>query len=152
MTNQFTWIPFYKELANELAKWNERQGELITFLESLRAQQYVITPLMDKDAEGSRFLLKEIDPFTFFGVFNRSLRKENRLAILDSLKKFFNLKSSLPDDFDGIPVLNNQKSWFFPYLASRDADDIGKLWNVYQLALGNDPVNSNEFLQALMMR
>jgi len=148
MTNQFTWIPFYKELANELAKWNERQGELITFLESLRAQQYVITPLMDKDAEGSRFLLKEIDPFTFFGVFNRSLRKENRLAILDSLKKFFNLKSSLPDDFDGIPVLNNQKSWFFPYLASRETDDIGKLWNVYQLALGNDPVNSNEFLQA----
>ena len=69
--NQFTWIPIYQELAAELAKWENRQEELISFLEDLRAQGYVITLLQDKDADGARFLLREIDPFTFFGAFNR---------------------------------------------------------------------------------
>jgi 5-methylcytosine-specific restriction enzyme B len=148
MTSHFSWITFYQELAKELATWQDRQGELISFLEGLRAQQFVITPLTDKDSEGARFLLKEIDPFTFFGVFNRGLRQENRLAILSSIKKHFNLKSALPDDFDGIPILNNQKSWFFPYQYARDAGDIGKLWNVFQQALGNEPLKSKEFIQA----
>lgn len=148
MANQFTWIPIYQELAIELAKWQDRQGKLIAFLENLREQQYVITPLTDKEAEGSRFLLKEIDPFTFYGVFNRGIRYENRLAILDNIKKFFNLKSPLPDDFDGIPILNNQKSWFFPYQESRDVGDIPKLWNVFRQALRNDPLTSKEFIKA----
>ena len=69
----FTWIPFYQELATKLAGWEKRQAELIAFLESLRAEGYVITPLNDKGQDGARFLLKEIDPFTFFGVFNRRI-------------------------------------------------------------------------------
>ena len=60
--NQFTWIPIYQELARELSRWENRQTELITILEELRADGYVITPLQDKDLEGGRFLLREIDP------------------------------------------------------------------------------------------
>jgi 5-methylcytosine-specific restriction enzyme B len=148
MVDHFTWTPIYEELANELVKWQDRQGELIAFLEELRKQDYIITPLTDKDSDGSRFLLKEIDPFTFFGVFNRGLKPENRVAILSSMKKFFGLRSPLPEDFDGIPVLNNQKSWFFPNSTARNAGDIGKLWKLFKVALGPDPMSDPEFVQA----
>ncbi|MCL4298454.1 MAG: AAA family ATPase [Anaerolineae bacterium] len=148
MADHFTWIPIYQELANELANWQNRQEELITFLEGLRSQGYVITPLTDKDENGARFLLREIDPFTFFGVFNRSIRPEQRITILDQVKRHFSLQSGLPNDFAGVPTLNNMKSWFIPYQESRDIGDVGRLWRVFQLALEKEPLKQADFLQA----
>jgi 5-methylcytosine-specific restriction enzyme B len=144
----FTWIPFYQELAQKLKGWETRQTELIAFLETLRAEGYVITPLNDKDKEGSRFLLKEIDPFTFFGVFNRGIGYEQRIAILTRMKSFFDLQSEVPDDFNGVPMLNNLKSWFFPYQDSRSADDITRLWQVFHQAVGKSPLGKRQFLRA----
>src|SRR5512134_2005252 len=95
--NQFTWIPIYQELAQELTGWKNRQEELISFLENLRAEGHVITPLQDKDAEGARFLLREIDPFTLFGVFNRRIGYDQRLAILAQIKQHFGLHKDLPE-------------------------------------------------------
>jgi len=141
MIDQFTWIPMYQELAKELTGWKDRQHELISFLEELRSEGYVITPLQDS-------LLKEIDPFTFFGVFNRRIGYDQRLAILSQVKQYFGLKSELPEDFNGVPVLNNMRSWFFPNQTSRDANDIGRLWRVFQLALNENPLEDKEFLEA----
>ena len=90
MSKPFTWIPIDQELATELAKWQVRQAELIQFLEDLRKKDYVITPLTDKDKDGAIFLYEEIDPFTFFGVFNRGIRQDQRVSILVEVKKFFN--------------------------------------------------------------
>lgn len=148
MANQFSWIPIYQELANELSRWQDRQEELIGFLEGLRANGYLITPFMDRDEDGARFPLKEIDPFTFFGVFNRGIKSEHRIAILSQIKKEFNLQSPLPEDFDGIPILNNQSSWFFAFQSKRKAGDVAKLWRVFQLALGDSPLNHPEFIKA----
>jgi 5-methylcytosine-specific restriction protein B len=148
MSAQFTWVPFYQELANALSSWKNRQGELIAFLESLRNQDLKIMPLLDKDENGERFLLKEIDPFTFFAVFNRGIRQEKRIAILDQMKRYFNLESPLPSDFDGIPVVNSQSSWFFAYQCNRAEGDITKLWKVFQLALQQTSLNDKEFIRA----
>ena len=95
MTEHFTWIAIYQELAEALAGWQDRQAELIAFLEDLRTQGYVITPLTDKDEEGAPFLLNELDPFTFFGVFNRGIKDEQRIAILSQMKRHFNLDSAI---------------------------------------------------------
>ena len=146
--NQFTWIPIYQELADKLAGWENRQPELISFLEELRTQGFVVTPLNDKDSDGARFLLKEIDPFTFLGVFNRRVGYDQRLTILSQMKQFFELQSELPEDFNGVPVLNNMKSWFFPNQKSRGITDVGRLWRVFQLALQENPLEIKEFLQA----
>ena len=146
--NQFTWIPIYQELADKLAGWENRQPELISFLEELRTQGFVVTPLNDKDSDGARFLLKEIDPFTFLGVFNRRVGYDQRLTILSQMKQFFELQSELPEDFNGVPVLNNMKSWFFPNQKSRGITDVGRLWRVFQLALQENPLENKEFLQA----
>ncbi len=146
--NQFTWIPLYQELAKELQGWENRQEELISFLETLRAEGYVITPLQDKDAEGARFLLREIDPFTFFGVFNRRIGYDQRVAILSRMKQHFNLQSDLPEDLDGVPILNNMRSCFFSNQTARDPGDIARLWQVFHLALGETPLENRAFLDA----
>ena len=90
----------YQELARELAGWEHRKDELIAFLEELRARGYVVTPLQDKDAQGAKGLIQEIDPFTFFGVFNRRIGLDQRLGILAQVKSFFQLHSELPEDFN----------------------------------------------------
>ena len=148
MTTQFTWIPIYQELADELSKWQNRQAELISFLEQLRVKKFTITPFTDKDEDGANFLIKEIDPFTFFGVFNRGIREDQRIAILNEIKRYFNLQSELPSDFFGVPILNNQKSWFFGYKKSRDIEDIGRLWHIFQAAFLENPLEQKEFSKA----
>ncbi len=138
----------YQELAKQLTGWENKQEELISFLEELRTQGFVITSLYDKDSDGARSLLREIDPFTFFGVWNRRIGYDQRLAILAQIKVYFKLQSELPEDFDGIPLLNNMKSWFISDQGTRRADDVHKLWRVFQLALQENPLESDEFLQA----
>lgn len=148
VTNQFTWIPLYQELAKELVHWQNRQSDLLAFLETLRRDGFVVTPLNDKNKAGIRYPLKEIDPFTFFGVFNRRIQYDQRIHILARVKQFFKLKSDLPEDLNGIPILDNRKSWFFTIKATRGTDDIAKLWKVFQLALKKSPLKSREFLKA----
>jgi 5-methylcytosine-specific restriction enzyme B len=149
MSNQFTWIPFYKELAEELVEWQSRQDELLGFLEELRARDFIVTPLMDKDGEGAVFPLDEIDPFTFFGSFNRQITDQNRIANLLEMKRFFQLESELPSDFMGIPVLSNMSSWFISYQGKRKPGDVDRLWKIFELALREkEPLQSEAFRYA----
>jgi 5-methylcytosine-specific restriction protein B len=146
-TTLFSWIPFYGELARKLLafKSSEGQTELIEWLEGLRAEGLTITPLEDRAADGQHFRLKEIDPFTFFGVFNRGTTEDNRRRILEHVKQRFGLEASVPSDFAGVPVLLNMKSWFVAFQAERGADDIAKLWTVFEQALGKDPLATASF-------
>lgn len=144
----FSWEAFYRELATKLAAYRERQLELITLLHGLRANGFAIVPLDDRDEAGQRFLLRELDPFTFFGVFNRGLTEENRIRIAKEVKKFFGVEASTPSDFVGIPILNNQRSWFFSYAEKRRPDDVPTLWRLFELALEPDPLSRPEFADA----
>jgi 5-methylcytosine-specific restriction protein B len=145
----FSWVPFYEELATKLLPYRTRQGELIQYLESLRAKNFVITTLEDWDETGRRFLMEEIDPFTFFGVFNRNITVENRIQILEAMKAKFGIAASVPGDFSGLPILNNMKSWYFPAKNLREPDHVAKLWRLFELALEpGDPLVNPAFGQA----
>jgi 5-methylcytosine-specific restriction enzyme B len=149
MTDQFTWVDIYQELATTLLSWENRQNDLIAFLSDLHTQGYTVTSMLDKNRDDERVLLTEIDPFTFFSAFNRQIRDENRIAILAQVKKHFGLQSPLPSDFDGIPVVNNQSSWFFAYQKNgRKPTDIPHLWRLFRLALQDNPLQTPQFLQA----
>lgn len=41
------------------------------------------------------------------------------------------IKADIPKDFEGIPVLNNQKSHFFGFRSHRGKNDIQNLWNLF---------------------
>jgi 5-methylcytosine-specific restriction protein B len=148
MNDTFTWIPLYRELADRLVEWEHRQTELIEMLEALRGDGVRVTPLNDRDAEGASFLLKEIDPFTFFASFNRGIRDKERLAILTGVKNLLGARAPLPVDFSGIPIVNNQRSWFIAYQYKRKVDDVAHLWRVFRLALTEKPLESAEFREA----
>jgi 5-methylcytosine-specific restriction enzyme B len=148
MPEHFTWVPFYEEAATLLNSWKGKQKELIAFLERLRADGLKVTPLSDKDAQGSRALLEEIDPFTFLGAFNRGIREDQRLGIIKAVKAFLQVNSPIPSDFDGIPILNNQQSWFIAYRSERDTKDVDRLWSVFEAALDTNPFGSTVFSTA----
>ena len=144
--NQFTWIPLYKELAKKLLGWEDRQGELIALIEAMRADNLTVTTMADRDANDNPFLMKEIDPFTFFGTFNRGITNEGRVAILTRLREFFSCMSDVPSDFTGIPLVNNMKSWFVGFSYRRKPDDVKRLWTVFRLAQGADPIHDPELV------
>lgn len=149
MTNQFTWVDIYQELATALLAWEDRQADLIAFLDNLHEQGYTVTSMQDKNRDDERVLLTEIDPFTFFSAFNRQIKDDNRIAILAQVKKHFDLQSPLPSDFDGSPVVNNQSSWFFAYQKNgRKPTDIPHLWYLFRLALQENPLKNSQFLEA----
>lgn len=148
MTNQFTWVDIYQELATTLLAWEDKQTDLISFLSNLHAQGYTVISMQDKNRDDERFLLTEIDPFSFFSSFNRQIKDENRIAILAQIKQYFQLQSPLPSDFTGIPVVNNQSSWFFAYHQARKPNDIPHLWHLFQLALQDNPLQNSQFWQA----
>ena len=147
-TETFDWIPFFEELADKLVAFRTKQHEIVQFLEKLRTDGLTITPLDDKDETGRRFPLAEIDPFTFFGSFNRGIVQETRISILQAAKEKFNVSAPVPTDFAGIPILNNQKSWFFAYQADRKPGDIERLWAVFTRALGQSPLVDPDFGRA----
>ena len=148
MSDRFTWTDIYQELATTLLTWEDRQSELIAFLSDVHAQGYPVTSVQDKNRDDERVLLTEIDPFTFFANFNRQIKDENRIAILAQIKKHFRLQSPLPSDFEGVPVVNNQSTWFFAYQKSRKPTDIPHLWHLFRLALQDNPLQNPLFLKA----
>ena len=141
----FDWPPFYNELAKKLVPYRNRQSELLQFLKSLDTAGTPITSLTDMDAKGNKIPLDEIDPFTFFGSFNRGITDANRISILEAIKAKFGVNAAVPTGFQGIPVLNPMKSWFFGRKANRKSDDIDRLWEVFVLALGPDPLSDQAF-------
>jgi len=124
VANLLTWIPFYEELANALLAWKTRQVELIALLERLPADGHPVVPLEDQGADGSRFLLREIDPFTVFALFNRGLTNDNRRRLASALGRELGVDASPPKDFAGIPTVDNRHTWFFAYAKDRTAEDI----------------------------
>ncbi|MFH1726865.1 MAG: AAA family ATPase [Pseudomonadota bacterium] len=91
--------------------------------------------LNDHFIDGSIGLLKDMCPFTILGIFNRGLTDKNRQLIAKELATFFKLDIPAPETFLGIPVLNNQQSWFFAYENKREKYDIDKLWDFFETAI-----------------
>ena len=95
----FTWIPFYKELADRLLAYRDRQGDLIAILKELKEQGIPVIRLTDKDKKGNSVPLETIDPFTFFASFNRKATDQNRRAVLTVIKKRLAIAGGSPRRF-----------------------------------------------------
>lgn len=55
----------------------------------------------------------------------------NRINSAKLFKNILDIKADIPKDFEGIPVLNNQKSHFFGFRSHRGKNDIQNLWNLF---------------------
>lgn len=127
---QFEWTSFYSEFATKLLEFKDNRAELIADIQS--AYSAINMKLPKLESEDS---IIDIDPFTVFGLFNKGITNANRIAILESFANVFNIKSKVPDNFDGIPVLNNLKATYYGFKDDRQADDIDNLWGLYESAI-----------------
>ena len=128
---RFKWTSFYAALADKLLTFRNRRSELISGVHMIASKIGAATNLQDQFEDGSSEPLKDICPFTVMGMFNRGITDANRKAIASELAALLGETEPVPDSFEGIPILNNQRSWFFGYAKKREPDDIDTLWEAF---------------------
>lgn len=129
-TDKLTWVAFYMEFATKLLAFKNDRESLITKIQGVYQEIDMKFPKMESDGT-----VIDIDPFTIFGLFNKGITDDKRKSILSGIAKAFGIKASVPSDFDGIPVLNNQKATFFNFIADRKDNDISNLWEMFEIAI-----------------
>lgn len=137
---RFQWTRFYEAFADKLLQFRNRRAELLAEIHAIAKSNpdLPITVLTDHLPDGSHVPLADICPFTVMGIFNRGIKDEHRQTIAGKLAAFLGVEEAVPDSFAGIPVLNNQNTWFFSYADKRGPEDIDILWGVLARALALD--------------
>lgn len=130
-SNQFDWVAFYKELAKKLRPYKQDRQALIAKVREIYTSTGINLPTLERDNK-----IVDIDPFTVFGLFNKSsMRSENKEKILSAIARLFEISSPVPSSFDSIPLLNNQNATFYYFVGDRDDGDISELWELFDAAL-----------------
>jgi len=130
-TNQFDWVDFYKELASKLLQYKDNRQELVDKVRKIYETTGINLPTLERDNQ-----IVDIDPFTVFGLFNKSSMKEaNRKKIISAVADLFGVTTPVPTSFDSIPVLNNQNATFYYFIGDREEGDIDDLWALFESAL-----------------
>ena len=103
----FEWIDFYTEFATKLLEFKDNREKLINKIYSIYDNIGISVPKLEKDNE-----ITDIDPFTVFRLFNKGITNNNRILILNGIASEFQISANVPDNFDGVPVLNNLKATY----------------------------------------
>jgi len=123
----FSWIPFYMEMADKLLAFKNNRKALVDIIYSLDSQyvSYIHTN------DGGHY--PDIDPFTFFGIFNRGNSFEKRKKIAVFFKERLGVKTEVPENYEGIPTVFAVMSCF---CWSENIDtNIQPLWNLFEAVL-----------------
>ena len=127
----FTWIPFYKEFAQKLLRYRSNRKPLVDWIYG-----NIDTSLIKhfKDAPDGR-QVPDTDPFTVMAIINRSIAYDKKVELCRKFKNFLNISVPVPQDFSGVPEMNNQRSNYIGYEFRRKDGDIERLWNVFECAV-----------------
>ena len=74
----YTWIPFYKELAQKLLQFRNDRQPLIDWIYSTIKSEYIKHL---KDAPDGR-RVADVDPFTVYAIFNRGISHDPKFPII----------------------------------------------------------------------
>ncbi|MFB9974289.1 AAA family ATPase [Allobacillus sp. GCM10007489] len=129
-SNKLPWITFYMEFADRLLNYKNNRQELLRILRNSYDKLNLKYPFTDKGEP-----IDDMCPFTVFGSFNKGITDNNRYKIANEIGSQIGVSSPAPENFDGIPVLNNLRSWFFAYKKERGNNDISNLWDLFEIAI-----------------
>ncbi|MFN7910796.1 MAG: McrB family protein [Bacteroidota bacterium] len=141
----FTWIPLYREIAEWILPFRNKQKELCDILREIGFEGN----LEDEDNTGS-IPLNTMDPFTFFAFFQK-MGNEKRIEYLSKLKAKIGFKSEIPTDFSGLPSANAQRLHYFLFTINRGANDLNTLWDFAEQAF-NGKLDSTTFKKVLSLK
>ncbi len=151
--HRFGWTKFYEAIADKLLTFRDNRAALVEGIRQISLRVEGLGHLAeDKYVDGGTGFIKDICPFTTMGLFNRGITDANRKIIAAELAKLLGVDEPVPATFEGIPVLNNLKSWYFPFEVNRAADHIDSLWAVFASGLAyagaDDDFAREEFAKA----
>lgn len=142
----YTWIPFYRELAEKLLQYKNDRSLLI---------EWIKTDLIKVKGKGGHSLIqslinnedfrrrKDIDPFTVFEIFNREY-SDGEFKLKELLWVFhdkFNLSSDVPSDFEGCILVKNNSA-YATYLKS-ESISIDSLWGLFEKLLLGESIRND---------
>ena len=79
------WVDFYKEFAIKLLEYHENREDLIEKVKKIYKMTEIKLPTLERNND-----LTDIDPFTVFGLFNKSsLSLSNKIKILKEIVELF---------------------------------------------------------------
>ena len=136
---EFIWIKFYMELADKLLEYKNNRAALIQKIKDVHTTIGMKLPTLDKNNN-----IIDIDPFTIFALFNKGIKDSNRILLLEGFKKVFDITATVPEEFDGIPVVNNMKATFYYFEGDRKEKDIDNLWKLFEYAISLSATEDNE--------
>ena len=140
----FKWIGFYTAFADALMPFKANRTALIAKIQKAHAGINLPLPTLEKGGTP-----KDIDPFTIYGLFNKGITDDKRKAIIGAYNDEFGVNAEVPDEFAGIPVLNNMAAAFYAFEDTRGIHDIDTLWDVFEaaivLAKAESPANREHF-------
>ena len=150
---RFGWTKFFEAIADKLLTYRNNRPTLVEGIREIASRVDGLGHLAeDKYADGTTGFVRDICPFTTMGLFNRGITDSNRKIIANELAKFLGVHEPVPETFEGIPVLNNLKSWYFPIEADRATDHIDSLWGVFAAGITyadtDDDLAREEFAKA----
>lgn len=138
--NKYDWVEFYKGLSEKLLAYKINRQELVSKVKHIFLDTGINMPTLERGNQ-----LVDIDPFTVFGLFNKSSMTEaNRVKIVTAVKRLFDVAAPVPSSFASIPVLNNQNATFYYFIGERDDGDINNLWELFDSALAYAEESSPE--------
>ena len=106
---QFDWVEFYQAFAWKLLDFHNNRQVLVDHIRQVYQNTGIAMPTLERDQK-----IVDIDPFTVFGLFNKSSQREdNRKKIIASMAELFDISAALPTSFVSVPVLNNQNATFY---------------------------------------
>ncbi len=141
----FQWEKFYSEFATVLLQYENQRQTLIEKVKEIYIRANIKLPTLERDNN-----IVDIEPFTIFGLFNKGITDKNRIAILTQIKDLFDIEAEVPENFDGIPVLNNMSATFYYFIDDRQDGDIDNLWNLFKTAIAysENRIKESEFIEA----
>ncbi|MEL7974349.1 AAA family ATPase [Isoptericola sp. F-RaC21] len=130
----FAWTRFYAPLVDALLTYRDDRTTLLEKLwnaaQASGRQELFKYLRSDHYVDGTRGPIRDVDPFTILGTFNRGIRPEARSDIARALGDEFGVQAPSPTTFPGVPLVNNLASWFFLPEDERDEHAIPALWEL----------------------
>lgn len=128
---KYTWIPFYIEFGQKLLKYRNDRKPLVNWI-----YENIDGDLIKhfKDAPDGR-RVPDTDPFTVMAIINRGIAYNKKFELCKQFKTFLNISAPVPQDFSGVPEMNNMLSNFMAFEENREEGDIERLWALFECAV-----------------
>lgn len=143
---QFSWVEVYEQIADALLAFRNKRQVLIQNLKNAFNEYGVKLPKVDYDGQ-----IRDIDPFTVFGMFNRRITDVHRNKVICAVAKAVGVQVTEPSDYDGVPTLTCQSACYICF--SNDSkfmpEHVDHLWDLFGLAIryADGDLNCREALQ-----